>query len=253
MREVTGAELLATYDDPFVRHQTDPTAVLRAFVDGDAVIIESRSHLPGSDGSLLMGLGPVGTLRPLAASVVGVVAPPARVSVAADAVDALPEAWRLGPVKLWHWMSTRSAPPVSVVASVPSVPVTEVTEVTEVEDDAEINALLDEFAPEAHARPGSPRVECWLGIRDAGTLVAVGALVRQPDDTGHLRAVTVVRRARGRGLGRELSAALTRRALHGGSGVATLGVYADNAPAVALYRGLGFEVVHTFASGPVSA
>jgi hypothetical protein len=39
VREVSGAELLATYDDPFVRHQTDPAAVVRAFVRGPAAVI----------------------------------------------------------------------------------------------------------------------------------------------------------------------------------------------------------------------
>ena len=115
-----------------------------------------------------------------------------------------------------------------------------------------MNALLDAFAPDAHARPGSPRVESWLGMRMDGVLLAVGALARQHDRTGHLRAVTVAPEVRGRGIGRELSAALTLAALHGGSGVATLGVYVDNLPAVAIYRRLGYDVVHTFASGPVT-
>ncbi len=136
-------------------------------------------------------------------------------------------------------MATRTAPPV------PSFPV------EEIDDADEVNALLDAFAPDAHARPGSPRVETWLGVREAGVLLAVGALARQHDRTGHLRAVTVAPEARGRGIGRELSAALTHRALDGGSGVATLGVYVDNLPAVAVYRRLGYDVIHTFASGPI--
>ncbi len=116
VREVSGDELLATYDDPFVRHQTDPAAVVRAFVRGPAAVIENLSHMPGAVGRLLM---------------------------------------------------TRTTPPV------PTLPV------------------------------------------------------------------------------EELSAALTLRALDGGSGVATLGVYADNLPAVAVYRRLGYDVLHTFASGPI--
>ena len=100
--------------------------------------------------------------------------------------------------------------------------------------------------------PGMPDIECWLGVRSEGRLVGVGAVARQADGTGHLRAVTVLPSLRGQGLGTGLSAALTARALAGRSGVATLGVYVDNDTAVALYRRLGYAVVHTFVSGPVS-
>ena len=72
------------------------------------------------------------------------------------------------------------------------------------------------------------------------------------DGTLHLRGVTVLPRARGRGLGRRVSAALTDHALTHGSGVATLGVYVDNAPALRIYRDLGYRVVHTFSSGVVA-
>lgn len=240
VREVSGAELLATYVDPFVQHQTDPAAVVRAFVRGPAAVIESHSHMPGAVGTLLMALGPAAALAELTAEVADVIGAPGRISVPVGSFDALPEKWRPYRVKQWHWMATRSTPPV------PSLPVEEVS------DADEVNALLDAFAPDAHARPGSPRVETWLGVREGRELLAVGALARHYDRTGHLRAVTVVPEVRGRGIGRELSAALTRRALDGGSGFATLGVYVDNLPAVAMYRGLGYDVVHTFASGPVT-
>ena len=203
VREVTGSELVATYDDPFVRHQTDPAAVVRAFVLGPAAIIESRSHMPGATGTLLMALGPMPALGELTNAVVDVIDAPGRISVGVDSIGALPEKWRPARVKQWHWMATREAPPP------PTLPVEEVP------DADEVNGLLDAFAPDAHARPGSPRVECWLGFREQGVLLAVGALARQHDRTGHLRAVTVAPEIRGRGVGREVSAALTRRALDG--------------------------------------
>jgi ribosomal protein S18 acetylase RimI-like enzyme len=56
----------------------------------------------------------------------------------------------------------------------------------------------------------------------------------------------------GRGLGRSVSAALTLRALSSGPGVATLGVYVTNAPAIAIYRRLRYAVVNTFVSGPTN-
>lgn len=239
VREVSGTELLATYDDPFVRHQTDPAAVLRAFVRGPAAVIESRSHMPGAVGTLLMTLGPTTALGELAGPAAEIIEAPGRISVPVESLGALPAQWQPSRTKQWHWMATRTAPPR------PSLPVEEVG------DADEVNALLDAFAPDAHARPGSPRVETWLGVREDGVLLAVGALARQHDRTGHLRAVTVAPDARGRGIGRKLSAALTLRALDSGSGVATLGVYADNLPAVAVYRRLGYAIVHTFVSGPI--
>jgi len=36
----------------------------------------------------------------------------------------------------------------------------------------------------------------------------------------------------------------------GESGVCSLGVYVDNEPALRTYRGLGYDIVHTFTSGP---
>jgi len=234
------AAALADHPDPFVRHQVDPDQVRGAWVEGDATAVVATGHLPAGTGRVLTLLGPATAVHGLATSLAGTIERPWRLTAPADAADDLPPSWRHTDRWHWHWMLTTTAPAPATV---------DVVEVTSAD---EINALLDEGAPTAHARPGSRGVECWLGVREAGTLVAVGALVRQHDRTGHLRAVTVLPDARGRGLGRELSAALTRRALTDGSGVATLGVYTDNDPAVAIYRGLGYDVVHTFTSGPLA-
>ncbi len=225
---------------PFVRHQLDPERVEGAWLDGDAAAVLVRR--PMVDGPLrtLSGFGPATGLRRLLDAVATEVEPPARVMVDAPDASAVPAAWPLTEVRHWHWMrSTRALGPETVA-------------VEEVVDTDEVDALLDEAAPDSHARPGTPGVEAWLGVRDDdATLVAVGAVVRQPDGTGHLRAVTVLEHARGRGLGRELSTAMTRRAMRG-PGVASLGVYLDNEAALRIYRGLGYEVAHSFSSGPVS-
>lgn len=225
VREVSGAELLATYDDPFVRHQTDPDRITHAYVGGGATWIESLSHLPGHHGRNALGLG---TAEGLAGLLARIDVRAGRASIPVAVAAALPRRWRPEPVKHWHWMATRTRP------DLPDLPVEEVG------DPDEVNALLDAHAPDAHVRPGSPRVECWLGVRAAGGLVALGALQRQHDGTGHLRAVTVAADLRGGGIGGGLSAALTRRALDGPSGLATLGVYTDNAPAMAVYRRLSY-------------
>lgn len=230
---------VTAYDAPFLRHQVDPRRVLGAWRLGGAVVLEQQPHQPGADGCVVTAIGPPEDVAELAVQVAPLVAAPWRVSVEEPALASLPEAWRPATVDRWHWMLARELP----ASSDPGLGVVEVHEA------AEIDAVLDDAQPTAHARPGSPGIECWLGVRDGGRLVAVGALVRMPDRTGHLRAVSVLSSARGRGLGRVVSAALTQRALTGGSGVATLGVYADNAVAIGLYRSLGYAVVHRFASG----
>lgn len=240
-REVSGRELVAEAGDPFVRHQVDPALVLGAWVHDGAAVVRARPHLPGAAGDVVTMVGPPAALGALSAAVAARTPAPWRVTLPRAAQDVVPLAWRHTERRHWHWMLTTR----------PVAPTGRSAAAEEVTDPAEVDALLDAGAPGAHARPGSPGVECWLGLREGGVLQAVGALARQPDGTGHLRAVTVLPEARGRGLGRALSAALARRALAGRSGVATLGVYVENAPAVAIYRGLGFEVVHTFASGPV--
>lgn len=240
MREVSGHELVATYDDPWVRHQTDPEAVVRAYVDGPAAVVSVRNRLPGGSGTMAVALGPTDALDRLFGEVAAIAPAPGRLILPSAALGVVPDAWRPDPVREWHWMLT---------TTVPDEPAEALVEVTEAPD---IDALLDAHQPDAHSRPGSPNVEVWLGIRDDGRLVAVGALRRHPDGTGNLGAITVDAEVRGGGLGTALSAGLTRRALDGPSATATLGVYTDNAPAIAIYRKLGYEVVHTFVAGPVS-
>ena len=231
--------MLSDHPDPFLRHQVDPTQVQGVWHHGEATAVAALGHLPAGTGTVLTVVGPTTDVGRLTASLVEEVTP-WRVTVPIEAAEAVPDAWRSSERWYWHWMLTTTPPPAPDLA------------IEEVADAAEINAVLDAGQPTAHARPGSSGIECWLGVRRSGALLAVGALVRQSDGTGHLRAVTVLPEARGEGFGRDLSAALTRRALATGSGVATLGVYTDNDAAIAIYRRLGYAVVHTFASGPVS-
>ena len=241
-REVSATELADVSELPFVRHQVDPAATLRAWVRGRAAVVESSRIRPGQsdDRPVMTCLGPPEDLVPLMATLADAGERPGRVSVEDASYDAVPAAWAFTRHGHWHWML--SARP----CAAPTVPV------EEVDDPAEVDAVLDEANPGSFARPGSPGVEAWLGIREGGRLVATGALTREHDGTGHLRGVTVLPEHAGRGLGRALSAALTLRAQAGRSGLATLGVYVDNAPAVAIYRRLGYAVVHTFSSGPVT-
>ncbi|QBR93592.1 GNAT family N-acetyltransferase [Nocardioides euryhalodurans] len=227
-------------DLPFVRHQVDPGLLVGAWqgADGAALVLAGR-HLDEGPRLVATALGAPEPLAPLLAYAAASQPLPARLLIAAGSEAAVPAAWSWSPGRRWHWMLTRAQPQ-------PSDP-----RVVEVDDPDEITALLDREAPGSFARPGTPGIEAWLGVRVAGRLDAVGAVLRQPDGTGHLRGVTVAATARGRGLGRLVSTALTARAL-AGPGVASLGVYVDNAPALRIYRGLGYEVAHTLIGGPLS-
>jgi ribosomal protein S18 acetylase RimI-like enzyme len=58
----------------------------------------------------------------------------------------------------------------------------------------------------------------------------------------YLSSIGTVGWARGRGLGRLVTASALLDAAQAGSDLIHLGVFADNAPAIALYRRLGFTM-----------
>ena len=243
MREIEVAELFDAVTDPFVQHHLDPRHTRRAWVLGRAVVVDGTRARPRDvpTGPVFTCLGPPDDLAELMGQLPCRVPAPWRLIVEVASYDAVPDAWRQRSHHRWHWMTTTIAPD--------RVPAAELM----VDDREQIDALLDVANPDSFARPGTDGIDAWLGVRSraAGDLVAVGAVLRMADRTGHLRGVSVLPSVRGRGLGTALSAALTARALVGGSGVATLGVYVDNPAAVAIYAGLGYAVAHTFASGPV--
>ncbi|WP_180923779.1 GNAT family N-acetyltransferase [Nocardioides marinisabuli] len=187
-----------------------------------------------------MCLGPAEELAPLMDGVAALHPRPWRITVEAAAYDALPPGWAHEQATRWDWMLTRDQP------AEPT------PQVVEVGDRADLEALLDAGNPGSFARSDSPGIEAWLGVVEDDRLVAAGALNRQHDGTGQLRGITVLPSEERRGLGRLVSTALTRRALAGASGTASLGVYTDNAPAIRLYERLGYRTVHTFRSAVLS-
>ncbi|MFK5634524.1 MULTISPECIES: GNAT family N-acetyltransferase [unclassified Ornithinimicrobium] len=94
--------------------------------------------------------------------------------------------------------------------------------------------------------PGHGHASLWLAVRDdAGDLVALGGVHELASGIPHLSGIVVHTAHRGRGLGRALTAELTRRAIEE-AGVSTLGVYSDNMPALRLYERLGYRTAHRF-------
>ena len=161
---------------------------------------------------------------------------PGGLTVSADVFPVVSAVWDLRLRGRWEYMATGDAPPMPE------------PHVREVLDPAEVDAVLDAGNADAHARPGDPDILRWLGIDDAEGLACVGALTRTVNGGAHLRAITTVPHARGRGLGTAVSAALTRAGLAEVSPEVTLGVYTVNTGAIALYERLGYRRVHSLVS-----
>lgn len=110
-------------------------------------------------------------------------------------------------------------------------------------DAAQIETFGRGHNPHFEGFPGHGFATCWLGVRDADGLAAVGALHELASGAPHLAGLIVRPDRRGSGLGTALTAELTRRAV-AGHGACTLGVYSDNATAVRLYERLGYATAH---------
>ncbi len=160
--------------------------------------------------------------------------PGATDAAAEDAADAIASAGaRLGAGADWDWMWTDVVPD-SVPGEERLVPLDDVA------DAAEIQAFGARINPRFEGFPGTGHSEGWLAHRDAaGDLRACGTIQRLPSGVAHLGGIVVDPALRGTGLGRAVGSALTRRVV-AAEGVCTLGVYADNAAAVGLYRSLGY-------------
>jgi predicted GNAT family acetyltransferase len=118
-----------------------------------------------------------------------------------------------------------------------------------IEESRALSEFLSMASPRRSANPGDSRVRRWAGIVHQERLVAVAAETQHIDGVPHLAAIAVDPALRGRGLGGAVTAGITRRLFDEGHSAVTLGMYADNEPARRVYRRLGFEDRHHFASG----
>ena len=119
-------------------------------------------------------------------------------------------------------------------------------------DDPRIDPLLA-HSDSAYLFAGDPKVSRWVGVESEGLLLAVGgasALPGQPESAvPHLVSICTHPDARGRHFGRAVTGRLAKDALERGAPAVYLEMYAGNAPAAALYRGLGFHERGRYRSG----
>lgn len=241
-REITRAsidELRA--GDAFLRWSI-PSQPIGAWSVGSGVAVAMhrapRSGLPSPWLALLGEPDDIAVLVNAMPSLLGEA--PGGVTASAAAFPTVSSAWGVTVRGRWDYMVTsRELPP-------PRVPVREIG------DAAVVNTVLDAGNADAHARPGDPEISCWLGADDEQGPACVGALTTTVNGGAHLRAITTVPRARGRGLGSAVSTALTARGLAELSPEVTLGVYTDNVDAIRLYERLGYRRVHRLVSALVT-
>ena len=229
--------LVATGHDPFARGSLRrPDA--RGWLAGRAVAwMGGDSYTPIN---YLNALGPPAEVGALLADLLPELPPRQRLTVPRGTPAHLP-AWVSMDGTDWdlRWLAT--PPPVQPGED----------GVEDVDNDTEVSALLAASSPTASALPGDPAVRRWVGIRESGRLIACAADTSSATGVGHLSSIAVHPKARGRGLGATITAALTRQLMAAGCDVVTLGMYAGNTYGRAMYDRLGFADDHPFTSGPL--
>jgi ribosomal protein S18 acetylase RimI-like enzyme len=229
--------LVATGHDPFARGSLR-RADARGWLAGRAVAwmgIDAEERT-----SYLNALGPADEVGSLLADLLSELPPRQRLTVPRGTPPHLP-AWVSMEMTDWDLRWLGGPPP-------PQVGENRVEEVTDL---AAVAELLAASSPTASALPGDPAVRRWVGVHEKDRLVACAADTSAATGVGHLSSIAVHPASRGRGLGRVVTAALTRQLFDHGCDIVTLGMYADNAAGRAMYDALGFADEHRFTSGPL--
>ena len=154
----------------------------------------------------------------------------------------VPAGFAVGGSGRWDFLTTRELAPVGAELPIGC----ELVELDDAADAAQLEAFGRTHNADFEGFPGHGFGVLWLGLRDGGgALLAIGGLHLLATDAPHLSGIVVDRAQRGSGLGRGLTAELTRAAIDR-AGVSTLGVYSANAIAIALYHSLGYATHHSF-------
>lgn len=229
--------LLATGHDPFARSSLRRAMVRGWTGDGACAWLGVD---PDDRTPYLSTLGSPAAVAALLTELLPELPPRQRVTVPRGTPGCLP-AWVGMDGTDWDFRWLPAPPPVQPGEE----------RVEPVDDDVAVKALLAASSPTASAQPGDAAVQRWVGVRDGAELVACAADTSGSVGVGHLSSIAVLPSARGRGLAKAVTAALTRQLFAEGCEVVTLGMYAHNTAGRAVYDALGFRDEHRFTSGPL--
>lgn len=213
-------------------------------VDGDALVTVAAHR----SGTSVAAYGPDGAAARLVTALVSSgrlsgplhwLTMPRDGDLASDVAAALD----VEPLPGWDWLSTDTAPP-------PQPREGDVVRLDPAVDADAIRECLRAANPGTEADPAGPHEAGWWGVasNDGGLVGVIGASRRGAAEPGratwHLHGLGVHPVARRQGLGRALTAAAVRDGLRTGSPWVSLGVWADNEAALAMYAALGFRTDH---------
>lgn len=229
--------LLATGHDPFARGSLR-RPVLRGWLGPGAVAwvgTDAEERVP-----YLSALGRPEPVGALVAELLPELPPRQRVTLPRGAAAFLPAWVGVQDGGEWDFRWLPAPPPVQDAEPLVQPDVDEVA----------VKAVLSRTSPRASALPGDAAVRRWWGVPDPdGGLLACAADTSAVTGVGHLSSIATVPQARGRGLGKAVTARVSRALFEAGCDVVTLGLYADNSLGRALYDALGFRDGHRFTSG----
>ena len=235
LRPRTVADLPAPWDtDPFVVNDFHRWPEAEAWGDERALLVSSAPR-PGVRS--VVGVGAPEPLADLVTDLPDDEEPLAVMSLTRGAWDLLPgavtERLALPSVAHWDWLWSADQPP--------RVPREDgVVELHLARDHEEIADLQSRVLPGTYF-PVDREGARWFGWRDQDLALRSVAGASGWDRWVHLGSIGTEEAWRGRGLGAAVTAAVTRLGLCA-TGRVSLGVYADNARAQALYTRLGFAV-----------
>lgn len=236
------ALLAASGGHPVVRYDVPDDPTIPALAYAGAVAFARRSAIRGIVVTVLGAPDEVADLitSDTFGAFIFATEARARVSVPAASLADLETAFRVREGGDWEWMFTTTPPPEQRGEA------DLITLAAHAKD--ELDSFLQQHNPRTDGRPFARAGQLWLGVRDErGRLLACGCYELNEAGYGALVGITTDPIARGLGLGTAVTAGLTRRALDAG-GVSLLGMYADNAPARAIYHRLGYVTAVEFAS-----
>lgn len=229
--------LVATGHDPFARGSLRRALIKGWAGEGAVAWLGADAH----EGTpYLSALGPPPAVAALVAELLPELPPRQRMTVPRGTPVHLP-AWVALDGTDWDFRWLGSAPPVQPGEE----------RVRPEVDETAVKELLTASSPAASALPGDASVRRWVGIQEGGRLVACAADTSAATGVGHLSSIAVHPDVRGLGLGRAVTASLTRQLFAEGCDLVTLGMYATNSSARAMYDALGFADEHRFTSGPL--